>query len=162
VQPQPGAGGDSHDVAQLLQRPDPPAGHVRRLLDGHQPRPRHVPIAGAPQRAAHVVAREHPQRRVQRVQHRPRERRRPTGLGDDRVRQAMQDCLVAPRTDVEPERDLVAHRPGGKEDGGFEPEQRSHPRAELGDLRVLEALLVAHFRLRHGLAHGGGRTGLRV
>ena len=74
----------------------------------------------------------------------------------------MQDGFVAAGPDVQPERDLVAHRAGGEEDRGLHPEQFRDPRAELGDLRVLEALLVAHLGLRHGFAHGGGRAGLRV
>ena len=52
--------------------------------------------------------------------------------------------------------------PDGRKTAASMPEQRGDPLAQLGDLRVLEALLVAHLGLRHGVAHGGGRAGLRV
>jgi len=72
--------------------------------------------------AAHVLTGEHALRRVERLHHRARERGGAAGLGDDRVRGPVQDGFVAARSDVEPERDLVAHRPGREEDGRLHPQ----------------------------------------
>ena len=162
VQPQAVLARGLDDRQQLLARPHVAAGEVRRLLDADEPRAGRVAVAGRAQRRAQGVRVEHAARPVDRAQHRARERGGPAGLGDDRVRRRVQVDLVAARPDVQPERDLVAHRPRGEEHRCLEPEQVGDPLAQRGHRRVAEALLVADLRLGHGAAHGGRGARLGV
>src|SRR2546427_314506 len=60
---------------------------------------------------------------------------------------------------VHAQRDLVAHRAGRQEDGGFLAQQLGHHLAEEVDRRVLHLLLVAHLGVAHEAAHVGGGAG---
>ncbi len=105
---------------------------------------------------------EDPALSLERRDHRARERGRTARLGDDRMRGAVEDQLVAAGADVQPQGDLVAHRPARQEDGRLLAEQRCDAALERGRRRVLRALLVAHLRARHRRAHRGGGLRLRV
>jgi hypothetical protein len=156
--------GDLEHLLDLRRRPDAAAAEVRRLLDHDQPRARFMAIA----RVAHVGAQrgaaEHPAPTLQRHHHRAADRRRAARLGGDRMGEPVQVHLVAERPDVEPHRDLVAHRPGGQEDGRLLAEQRGDFVLEGVDGRIETALLVADLGARHRLAHllAGPGLGVRV
>lgn len=78
------------------------------------------------------------------------------------MRLRVQVHRVTTGADVQPDTDLVAHRPGGQEDGGRHAEQVGDPRTERIDCRVLTALLVADLRRGNGRAHRVDGLGLGV
>ena len=146
----------------LRERPHAPAAHVRRLLHRDHARARQVAVRGVADGRLHLLRREDPAVAVERVDHQLRVLRGPARLGDDRVRRAVQDQLVAARPRVQPERDLVAHRAARQEQRGLLPEQLGHALLEAVGRRVGEPLLVGHLRRRDRLPHRLGGLRLRV
>jgi hypothetical protein len=155
---------DLDDGLNLLERPDAPAAHVRRLLDADETRARGVPVAGGVRadRRVERVGREHARLAVDDRHHSARQRRRRAALEPKRMGLAPEQDLVAARADVQPDRDLVAHRPRRQEDRGLVAEERRHALLERADRRVVSALFVADLRGGDRRAHLGGRAGLGV
>ena len=139
-------------LVHALERPDAPAAHVGRLLDRDQARARHVAAVGADRRA-NLVAAEDAAVAVERVDHQPRVPGGPAGLGNDRVRGAVEDQLVAAGPGVQAQGDLVAHRPAGQEHGRLVAEQLGHALLEPAGGGVLAALLVADVGAGDRTAH---------
>ena len=145
-----------------LERPHPPAAHVGGLLHRHQPRPRRVAIARRPHRRFELRRAEDAALALERMDHEPGLLGRPAGLGDDRVRGAVQHQLVAPGPGVQSEGDLVAHRPAGEKQARLVTQELGHPLLEPRGGGVGEALLVAHVGGGDRAAHALGGAGLGV
>ena len=161
---QPVRGGHAEHGLDLGEGPEPPAVQVRRLLDADQPRARGVAVAGpvGGDRRLERLGLEHAGRALDDRDDRSREGGRPTRLGRQRMRVATQQQLVAAGPDVQPDGDLVAHRPAGEEHRRLVAEQLGDARLEREHRRVLAALLVADLRLGHRAAHGRRRLRLGV
>ncbi len=144
-------------LADLLQRPDPPAARVVRVLDPEQAGPRRVDRRDAV-RGAHLLGAEpagdarEPARDDAGVDGRPAE------LGDEDVAVLLADQLVA-ELGVQADRDLVRHRRGRQEDRLVLAEQPRRALLELVDRRVLAPLLVADRGGRDRGAHARRRPG---
>ncbi len=89
-------------------------------------------------------------------------RGRAAALGFGRVREGVENDLVAAGTHVKPHRDRVAHCPRGQEDSRLLTEQRGDPFLEGDHRRVGAALLVPDLSLDHRTQHLGRRHGLGI
>ena len=144
-------------LADLVERPDPPAARVVGVLDPEQAGPRRVDRGDAVGSAGLLgaVAAGHagePARDDAGVDGRAAE------LGDEDVAVLLADQLVA-ELGVEADRDLVRHRRGRQEDRLVLAEQVRGALLELVDRRVLAPLLVADGRGRDRRAHPRRRPG---
>ena len=158
----PCARATSSTCLHLVERPYASAAHVRGLLDGHDARARQVAVARVADRRLQLVRREDAAVAVERVDHQLRVLRRPARLGDDRVRGAVEDQLVAAGARVQPERDLVAHRPARQEQRRLLAEQLGHALLEAIGRGVGEPLLVGHVGRGDRPPHLLGGASLRV
>jgi hypothetical protein len=148
--------------AHARQRPDRAAAQVAGLLDPHQATPGEVAEVG-PDARLHRRRVELPARAVERARVHSGERGRAATLEVNGVRGVVgQHLLTGPA--VHAQGDLVAHGPGGQEDGRLLAEQVGHHLLQEIHGRVLVLLLVAHLRLAHEAAHlgGGARHGVAV
>ena len=112
-------------------------------------------------RGAHLLGGEHAARALEPAHHDPGQRRRPAGLGEDRMRARRENDLVALAA-MDPGRDLVAHRAGRQIDRGLLAEQVGDPRAERVDGGIEHRLLVADLGLGDRPAHAGRGLGAGV
>ena len=150
-----------HDRPQRLDRPHRPAPEVCGLLDREQPGAGRIAVGGVAHRRPRLLPGVYPPFAVERRDHHPAQGRRRSSFEVDDMRGAVGDDLV-PRGAVDPDGDLVAHRPGGEEHRGLLAEEVRHHLAQAVHARVLQALLVADRRSGHRLAHGPGGEGLGV
>jgi len=157
------AAGHRQDVADGLQRPNPPPAEIRRLLDRHESRSWSVTIRDA-NRLLYLRCREDAAVAVERPKHRAGELCGPAGFRVHRMRGAVEDHLVAARPHVQTQGDLVAHRAGRHEDRGLVPKQRGDPLLQLPSGGVEAPLLVADRGRRDRRSHalGGARLGIAV
>ena len=150
-----------HDVVDLVEPPAAPARRVVRVLDGDEPRARHVHRRAVAHQRADVVAGEAPGDGADRPRHEPAVHRRAALLREQDVRVLLGEQLVA-RLGEDPARDLVRHRRGRQVDRVLLPEQLGGAPLELEDGRVLALLLVADLGARHRLAHAARRLRRRI
>jgi len=116
VRTQPVLPGDVEHGPDRLERPDATAADVAGLLDGHQSRARGVAVPRRAERPLELLGGKNPAVAVERSDHRPREVRRTAGLGIHRMGGAVEDHLVAPRADVQPQSDLCPFYPSDAAD----------------------------------------------
>ena len=153
--------GNLQDRLNSRQRPDATPTEVRSLLDRHDSRARHVPVARRPQRRLELGGREHPAVAVEHPDHQSGDDSRSAGLRIDRMCGPVQQQLIAAGTGVKSQRDLVAHRPARKEDRSRKTQQLGHPILQTQGGRIEPSLFVAYGRAGDGLAHPGSRSRLR-
>ena len=163
VRAQAELGRDAEHRLEPLEPPHAAAHEVRRLLDVDEPRHRLVAVArpGAARRrtwsAVNVPSSLSSGLTIAPV--------RAAGLPDSAMIGCAERCridLVAARPDVQPQADVVAHRPRRQEHRGLVAEEGRDALAQLGDRRVQEVLLVAHLGGGHDAPHLLGRTCLCV
>jgi hypothetical protein len=145
------AAGRRHRL-DLLERPDPAAGRVVRVLDDDEPRRRDVHARPVAVGGAHLLGREPAGDAAQAARHEARVHGRAAELGEKGVRVLLGEHLLA-RLGEDPERDLVRHRRRRQVDRGLVAEELRAAPLELVHGRVLALLLVAHDGARDRLAH---------
>ena len=139
-----------------LDRKDPPAAPVVRVLHAHEPRPREV-VLGRVDGAAQVIRIEQPLLSHQ-VELNPRERTRRARLEQKQVAPVGRDDCVA-GLGVRPDRGLVGHRARGDEDRRLLLEALRRDLLEPVDRGILAVDVVPHLRLRDRRAHRGRGPG---
>jgi hypothetical protein len=152
-------GGD--DVVDLLRPPAAAARRVVRVLDGDDPRPRHVHRRAVAHQIADVFPGEAPCCGPDRPRNEPGVCGRATLLREQDVRVLLGQQLV-PRLGQDPQRDLVRHRRRRQVDGLVLAQQLRDAAFELEDGRVFALLLVADLGVGHRLAHTARRLGRGV
>ena len=152
----------SRDRRDLVERPDPPAGRVVRVLDRDEPRDRPVRVAPVPDGLAHLLGREPPGRRLERPHDEARVHGRPAELVDEQVRPGVGEQLVArarrgsgARSGSPSSRSAGRRPPPGRR-------ARATRRSSSLTRRILALLLVADLGARDRLAHAGRRPRRRV
>jgi len=153
--------GGRGDIGDLGLGPDVAAATIDRLLDDDEPARRIVPAIAITKCGLDIGAGELAERAGDRQRLGAGERCGATAFGREHVRRLGADDLVA-RTAMNGDSDLVAHRAGGQEDGGFLAEELGRHLLQLVGRGVLAALLVADLGLGHGLAHGSRRACLGI
>ena len=151
---------DRVQLADLLERPDPAAAGVVRVLDPEDARARRVDRRHAVGGTS-LVGAVAPGDARQAAGDDARVNGRSAELGDEDVAVLLADELVA-ELGVQAQRDLVRHRRGREEDRLVLSEQPRRTLLELVDRRVLTLLLVADGRRgdRGPHARSGARGGV--
>ena len=150
----------SADLGDTLDRVDPAAAAIVRVLQADQPRPDVMGVVGTDE-TAQVVEREEAAVAFERPRRHAREPGDPAGLPDVDVRRRAAQELVAGLR-VHADGDLVGHRAGGDEDRGLLAQELGGPFLEGLDRRVVAEDVVADLRLGHRPTHAGRRPRDRV
>ena len=149
------------DLGDALERVDPAAAAVVRVLQADQPRPDVVHVVVGPDRVAQVVEREQAAIPLERPRRHAREPGDPARFPDVDVRRRRAEQLVA-RLRVDADADLVGHRARRNEHGRLLAQQLGRPGLETLDGRVFAEDVVADLRLGHRPPHPGRRLRHRV
>src|SRR4029079_19338971 len=145
----------------LLQRPDPAAGSVVRVLDGDDSGSRGVRAVPPADQPLPLVRPETTSPAADRPGHQAGEDRRPAQLRLEEMRVLLGDQLIAGLGE-DPKSDLLRHRRGRDVDGLLLTEQFGDALFEVVDGRVLATLLVADLGIGDRVSHAAAGLRFRV